>query len=934
MSLSPGTRLGPYEIVGTIGAGGMGEVYKAQDTRLERVVALKVIQSAFAASKEMRERFEREARAISALDHPNICILYDVSHDADVSFLVMQYLEGETLADRLARAGKPVSDPSRPASGSGETSVATVSRGPIPFDTALRYATEIASALDAAHRRGIVHRDLKPGNVMLTKTGTKLLDFGLAKLAAKDEGVFGGDGATRTSPLTSQGAMLGTLYYMSPEQLEGTHVDARSDIHAFGALLFEVLSGKRAFDGQSQAGIITAIVGGDPPSLTQLSDTRVSLPPVARRALDRLLAKCLAKNPDERWQSAADLADELRWIVDERQRPAADGTPAPVPVEIDRGARKREPLWIAATVLAVVAAAYAWYPRPAPPPPTPVMFTFDPPAGQLFSLGQGLLAVSPDGTRIAFATGSAQVAQLWVRDTRSMETVRLERADGAWNSVWSPDGRAILYTKSLTGVAGAGSALLRLDLAGGAPRTLADRMSGRPAWSSAGLILFELGRKFFTIPENGGTPVQVMAVDEKRGETNLDWPIFLPDGRRYLFILRGSESARPGLYLASLDSADRTFLLDVFSSVEYSHNFLFYQRDGVAMAHPFDADAGRFTGDAVPAVEDVRYNPGNGRAAFSVGTASGALAYVSGSAVNAADDRRIMLFDRAGKTLQQFGGAGRYFTAALAPNGRQAIVVKQDSSQPPVLSLWLLDLERGVLSPFTVGSADERFPVWFPDGSSVAFQSSRDDVRGIYRRMAGGGATTDELLFKGDAAAVPTGFSSDGQQLLFTLGIGAQARIWVLPLGVGCKAVEVFPGTNVSRSAAVFSPNGKWIAYSQCIGPQDCDVYVEPYPANGYRERVSSTGAFQPRWTPDRQLLYRAANNKIMSVDVTEMAGKLRLDAAIELFEKPRPAFAVFAFSPDSRAERFLMVQPPEKAVDSAPVPITVIMNWAQSLKK
>src|SRR6187401_1961136 len=359
MSLSPGTRLGPYEVLSAIGAGGMGEVYKARDTRLDRLVALKVIQQSVASSAEMRERFEREARAISSLDHPHICILYDVCREADVSFLVMQYLEGETLADRLARAGKPRSDPSRPVSMSGQAGgsggatgsdsvLSTTSRGPISFDTTLRYAAEIAEALDAAHRRGIVHRDLKPGNVMLTKSGTKLLDFGLAKLAAEDKGIGGFADATRTSPapLTSQGALLGTLHYMSPEQLEGGEVDTRSDIHAFGALLFEMLSGRRVYEGQSQAAIIAAIIGNDPPSLPALADTRTALPVVAHRALDRLLTKCLAKDPDDRWQSAADLAAELRWIGEERvravpeQTTAAAQTGAVAPVS-----RLRERIW-------------------------------------------------------------------------------------------------------------------------------------------------------------------------------------------------------------------------------------------------------------------------------------------------------------------------------------------------------------------------------------------------------------------------------------------------------------------------------------------------------------------------------------------------------------------------------------------------------------
>jgi serine/threonine protein kinase len=482
MPLSPGTRLGPYEIVAPIGAGGMGEVYKARDTRLDRAVALKVIQSSVADSPEMRERFEREARAISALDHPNICILYDVSREGDVSFLVMQYLEGETLADRLARAGKPLSDPTRPPSGGGDTTLATISRGPIAFDTTLKYAAEIAHALDAAHRRGIVHRDLKPGNVMLTKSGTKLLDFGLAKLATGNTTPFG-DGATRTSPLTSQGAILGTLHYMSPEQLEGHDVDARSDIHAFGVLLYEMLTGRRAFDGQSQAAIIASIISSDPPAISALADARTTLPVVAQRTLDRLLARCLAKNPDDRWQSAGDLAAELQWIGEERIRAVPDSAAAaPIAGSLhDRPSRSRERVWMAVAAVAVAALAGVaiWlYPRPAPPP-APISFTIGPPDGHELSGGPGLLSISPDGSRLAFTTGSGSDTRLWIRALGSLSAQRVDRADQAWHPAWSPDGRALVFTSS-----GGVTPLRKLDLAGGAPSTLATSGIGRPAWGA------------------------------------------------------------------------------------------------------------------------------------------------------------------------------------------------------------------------------------------------------------------------------------------------------------------------------------------------------------------------------------------------------------------------------------------------------------------
>src|SRR5688572_2896490 len=413
----------------------MGEVYRAKDTRLDRIVAIKVVLGHVSANAEFRERFDREARAISSLDHPHICTLHDVGHEGEVDFLVMQYLEGETLADRLARGSRPTSDPTRaPSAPSGPAAtdiaaaigaVSTMSRGPLPLDVTLRYAAEIASALDAAHRRNIVHRDLKPGNVMLTKSGTKLLDFGLAKLAEQSPVGGFGDMATRTSPLTGQGALLGTLHYMSPEQLEGRKVDSRSDIFAFGALLFEMLSGRRAFDGPSgsPASVIAAIIGADPPALGELADVKTRLPLVAHAALERLLKKCLAKNPDDRWQSAADLSDELTWINEERLRAAVPvdasvaGTAPAAPQS-----RGRERAWMGVAGAAVVSAGAfaAWsYPRPVTPP-EPVSFFVEAPEGVDFAGGPGLLAISPDGRQLAFATGNTANRKIWIRPLSSL----------------------------------------------------------------------------------------------------------------------------------------------------------------------------------------------------------------------------------------------------------------------------------------------------------------------------------------------------------------------------------------------------------------------------------------------------------------------------------------------------------------------------------
>jgi serine/threonine protein kinase/Tol biopolymer transport system component len=942
MSLSPGTRLGPYEVLSAIGAGGMGEVYKARDTRLERLVALKVIQQSVASSAEMRERFEREARAISSLDHPHICILYDVCREADVSFLVMQYLEGETLADRLARAGKPASDPSRPTSmigGSGGAAgsdpvLSTMSRGPIPFDTTLRYAAEIAQALDAAHRRGIVHRDLKPGNVMLTKSGTKLLDFGLAKLAADDKGIGAFGDATRTSPspLTSQGALLGTLHYMSPEQLEGRDVDSRSDIHAFGALLFEMLSGRRVYEGQSQAAIIAAIIGNDPPALPALADTRTTVPVVAHRALDRLLAKCLAKDPDDRWQSAADLAAELRWIGEERIRAVPEQTAAVAQAgPAAPASRLRERLWMgiaAAAIVALAGLAYVWYPRPAPPPPQ-VAFSLEAPDGHLLATGPGLLSVSPDGQRIAFVTDTGTNA-LWIRTLGSLDVKRLERADGAWHLAWSPDGKSIVFAGS-----GGPGPLRKVDTSSGLVSTLAPQATGRATWSRDGVILYENQSKLYRVTESAGTPEEVMAPDAKLGEVALNWPYFLPDGHRYLVLARNSDPTKSAVLLASLDSKERTVLLTAHSSVEYAGGYLFYQNDGTLVARRFDADTGKLIGDTIQIQENIRYNAANGRSAFSV-SASGSLAFVTGENTTGTAGRRIMLFDRLGKSGRQIGPRGTYAVATLSPNGRLSVVGEDNPATPNIRSLSLMDMDRGVLTRFTTGSDDERNAVWAPDSQSVVFQSRRGATWGIYRRSAGGGATGAELVFSSPENVSPTGFSKDGTLLLMTKGIAADQRVWVLPLTGDKKAVQAFPGLTIPNLGGVFSPDGKWIAYIQSPGPNTAEVYIRPYPADDRLIRVSPSTGRSPYWAPDgKSIVYRADDDSLQSVALKPDGRSLAASPPVKLFTQPRISRTSWYFSVDASLEKFLLVLPNEqKAGEAEPtVPITVMLNVVQNIR-
>ena len=948
MPLTAGTRLGPYEILAPIGAGGMGEVYKARDTRLDRIVAVKLILAHVAADKEFRERFDREAKAISSLDHPHICALYDVGHErlqagsaagpgGDAAYLVMQYLEGETLADRLSRASRPTSDPTKPPSGDASqiATVSTRSRGPITLDVTLRYAAEIASALAAAHQRNIVHRDLKPGNVMLTKSGTKLLDFGLAKLAEAQPVAGFDDMATRTRPLTGQGALLGTLHYMSPEQLEGRDVDARSDIFSFGAVLFEMLSGQRAFEGQSHAGVIAAIIGADPPSLGDLADSRVRLPLVAHHALERLLRKCLAKNPDDRWQSAADLSDELKWIDEERLRAAVPtDAPAVSPQPAAPVSRARERLWMGTTALAVLGAIALtiWlYPRPAPPP-QPISFFVGAPDTAAFASGPGLISISPDGRRLAFVTGQGSAAKLWIRSLGSLTATAIPGTDGAWHPAWAPDGRSIAFSGS-----GGPSKLKRVDVAGGPALTLAESSSERPAWSSRGVILYTgADDRLYRVPEAGGSSTPVTELDKERQEVVHTWPVFLPDGRRFVYSARSSNAAKSALYLASLDAPARTHLVDVLSMVDFVPGYLIYQRDGTLMAHPFDEKNGRLSGDAVPIVEDVQFNGLNGRGAFAV-SPTGVLVYRTG----AYSDRSGTLtwFDRAGKVLGTVGAPGEFDRGQLSPDGRR-LVVPQFDGLGSIRDLWIFDLDRGVPSRFTTDTSQERNPIWSPDGSTIVFNSDRKGHNDLYTKAAGG-ATVEQLLHESTEEKAPTGFSPDGKTLLFTKFSGrfvtAPGKVWALPMAGDSKPVQVFPGSTGLEGQAVFSPDGRWIAYTSADSGSGGgnNVYVQSFPPNGTKTRLSPTTGSSPVWAAEgRQVLYVTDDSHYIAVDVTPTAGTLVAGLPKDLFVRRQAGLTLSRqFIVDPKGDRFLLSVAPEGA-EAAPVPLTVVVNWTSLLRK
>jgi serine/threonine protein kinase/Tol biopolymer transport system component len=927
---SSGSRLGPYEIHSSIGAGGMGEVYRARDTRLDRIVAIKVIASTVALDPAFRERFDREARAISALDHPHICTLYDVGHENGVDFLVMQFLEGETLAARLARGPRPRSDAASGGAAATLPSLTSVARGPVPVETALRYGAEIASALDAAHRRGIVHRDLKPGNVMLTKSGTKLLDFGLAKLAEETPAGGLGGPATRTVPLTSSGSIVGTLNYMPPEQLEGGTIDARTDIFALGAVLFEMLSGRRAFDAESHAGLIAAILNDDPPALGELADTRSSLPPSLHRALERLVRRCLAQDPDDRWQSAADVAAELRWIDEERARAAGrtENDTSANALAPRSGKRKWPLLSGAALAFVALVGAAAWFaPRPEPSAEVVTFDLSEADTPNQFNSGPGMMAVSPDGRHVVMSIGSTrETAVLVIRSLRSTTTVTLKGTEGAWQPFWSPDSRSIGFIDG----AREGN-VRRVDVEGGRLTTLAEKVRGRGAWGSSGLVLVDRALDgIFSVSENGGTLTRVTTVNTAAGETDHLWPVFLPDGRRFLYMVRYplADRHKNTIVLASVDSAERQEILKASSHVELSAGHLLFSRDGTVYAQPFDADKGRLTGEARPIAEGIAQNLTNGRAAFSAAAAATTLVYRRGGADGRLHNT-MEWFDRAGKSLGILGGTeSRNRGHALSPDGTRVAVMRDEPDGR--IDLYLIDVERNITSRLTSDPGDDMFPVWSPDGARIYFTRSNKGSLDLFQRSSGN-AGGDELLLESPLLKAASAVSPDGKILLFTTsrdGLRNGRDIWGLPL-TGEKKPFVVRQTRYEEEAASFSPDGKWIVYhANDLGTWQ--VYVESFPVAGERVRISSPSGSNAGWSRDgRTIFYLSSDRNLMAVDLTVSGEKLRPAAARELFALDRLTEGPGVLDIDHGRGRFLLNTRGGANAESTRVPpLTIITNW------
>ena len=884
MPLQSGTRLGPYEIVAPLGAGGMGEVYRARDTRLDRDVAIKVLHGEATASEDVRQRFEREARTISKLAHPNICALFDVGRESDVEYLVMELVEGETLAARLAR-------------------------GKLSMDQVLRSGAEIASALSAAHARGIVHRDLKPANIMLTKSGIKLLDFGLAKTFAKLTDETQSSTLGVSADLTVDGMLLGTVPYMAPEQVEGKAVDAKTDIFAFGAVVFEMATGVRAFGGTNQAVVMTAILTHDPPSLSAIA-------PTAPAPLDRLVRRCMAKDPTARWSSTADLELQLREIAE-----AVSATAGPAMRKTAVPARPAA--WLPWTVaaLAIGAGLFALL-RPERPAPSasavvPVQFLLRPAPGTSFAyMGENpWLAVSPDGSTIAYLAYDSQgQSGVWVRPLAAREAHAIVGTTGATTLFWSPDGQSIGFAAS--------GKLLKIPLAGGAPAPICELAGGSgisASWGSAGDILFSsiIGRGVYRVSANGGTPVIAVRADSAKGEWRAQMPWYLPDGKRFLFLMRKSSGG--GSIEYSEPGVPPRELLAAPSSMAFTEpDLLVYVQEGTLFGHHFDWRSGRLVGGPFAVADTVRYFLSTGAGAFAT-SAGSMLVYHPHGNVN-----QLAWLDRTGRELGTLGSPGEYLDVCLAPDGRK-LLFSRSLPRIGTYDVWSYDVTRGTETRLTPSLNSDFDGKWLPGGRSIVYSGVESALPVLHRLDLDSG--------KSDLLLRPTGFqtasdvSPDGSLLAYGERTSAgDLAAWAIPLAGGGSPVRMIsPG--IRAEGAWFSPDGRYIAF-QSNESGTTEAYVTRYPGPGERVRLSIDGAsglFWPRGS--NEILYLSADGKVVSVPV-RTTPELQLGTPKVLFTlKADALWTDFDVTPDG--QRILAIVP---RVDASQLPLTVLVNWPQAV--
>ena len=881
MTLPVGTKLGRYEIRSKIGEGGMGEVYRAYDPAMHREVAIKVLPAALSEDKERLARFEQEAQTAGSLNHPNILVIHHIDTHDDAPYIVSELLEGETLRERMG-------------------GVALSQR------KAIDYALQIAHGLAAAHEKGIVHRDLKPENVFITKDGrVKILDFGLAKLTGSSDGSQSQTEIPTRRVDTDPGVVMGTIGYMSPEQVRGKSADHRSDIFSFGSILYEMLSGRRAFRGESTADTISAILREDPPDL---STTNRGINP----ALERVVNHCLEKSPEERFNSARDLGFALEAL----SAPGTTSEATTVLSTLPAAKRKRRDViaWVVVAVLLITCASLAllyFWPKPIDTRQT--SFTIEMPE-KVTEVKTPV--ISPDGRMIVFQGVADGKTALYLRSLNSIGVQKLPGTDDGALAFWSPDNRYLGFFSD--------NKLKKLDLTGGVPQTIcAANAALGGTWNRDGIIVFGLeNQSLHRVSATGGEPTVALPLDASRNEIDHEYPYFLPDGQHFLYYsFKGGHGATE-IYVGSLQG-DRKLLLTNDSNAAYVNGYLVFARGYTVMAQAFDAKKLQLSGEPITVVENVAFSPNSSYSHFSV-SENGTLVFWQGSEVG----RQLIWFDRNGKQISTAGPAGYYNDTVLAPDGKRAAIQRLESGNSDI---WIMDLLRGVPLRFTFGGGTNDNPAWSADGNFLFYTSTFQDKTTFFKKNSNGGGKEEKIYEATTAIDDGIDVSPDGKYLLFeVVGDKTSADVWVLPLDGSSKPYALF-ASEFAESLAHFSPDGRWVAYASNESGR-AEVYVQSFPPTGGKWQISNGGGSAPHWRRDgNELFYIAPDKRVMAVNV-KLGTPFEFGTPVPLFQTRVSGYvAPNRYDVSADGQRFLVNS---SVQEQSSAPIIVVVNWAAGLKK
>jgi serine/threonine protein kinase len=879
----------------------MGEVYRAKDTRLDRTVAIKVLPSHLSTDPELKQRMEREARAISALQHANICTLHDIGTQSGTNFLVMEYLEGQTLAERLEKSA-------------------------LPLDQVLKIGSEIAQALAKAHQHGIIHRDLKPANIMLTKAGAKLMDFGLAKpelsIASGAVGPLTPSTPTMNlasltsaaSPLTQKGSIVGTFQYMAPEVLQGVEADARSDIFSFGCVLYEMVTGRRAFEGKSQLSVLTAILEKEPEPINGSQE-------MVPRMLARIVQACLAKNPADRLQSAHDVSMDLRWVAESMSGESGESSPQ---------FKKSWIAWLVVIVTALIVFAglggYRWAKSSEEPLslhaeiPPPDKFTIE-------TTGDagGMPVLSPQGDKIAFVAHSGDIKLLWVRSLSSNSAQSLDGTVGASHPFWSPDGRYVGFF--------AGGKLMKIAATGGPIAALADAPNARGGtWSVNDVIVFapDFQGALAKVSAQGGTATPATVLDRTKHDTHR-WPWFLPDGKHFIFLATshsGGDPKQNGVYFGSVDSTETHMVIATDSAAQYASGYLLYRASTALLAQPFDSKDGALTGAPTPLINNLRDDVGVWRSIFAV-SQNGVMVYQIGSATSARS--HLVWFDRAGNALADYdpheGTVVDVRDVRLSPDNKRAAFVSE-------LGIWTLDLERKTKTRITFDQQVLQDPYWSPDGKTLLFSAQAAQGGGLVeiRSKAADGSGSEKTLIAEQHNYHYPAWSPDGKYLTYLWGAGEKmVSLWIVPTAGDPKPVAIVQPPSAQSNIYTYriSPDGRWVAYESDETGQ-LEIYITSFPEGKGKWKVSSSGGAYPAWSGNgKELFYKNLADDFLVCPIEAKGSEIEVGTPQRLFHTPTPGIGI-SFDVASDGKRLLV----NHAEEEAPASVQLVTNWLAGLSK